>query len=111
VDLNLEDDYEYFDGTVSGILRSRQSDGRSFTTQAVNGALRRAVTKTDRIAAGGALVSERETVWHLPVENLGDFTPKVSDVWQDNLGIRWAIKQVEVHTLTSRYRCSCVREV
>lgn len=102
--LDLTTDCTRLEGSESVSVTFRRTDGR--LTIVVDGALRRAVSRSARSFDGVTLVGD-ETIWHLPQASLTTgLTPQPGDSIAAGTEV-WSIVAADQLTLGTRWRCAC----
>lgn len=109
MDLNLASDFGTLDGLVAVTYFRRTAEDGFAVGIGVPKALKRAVTHYDQ--SGVVLVSQRETVWHIPDSAVAGTPSKTGDVVQEADGTRWVVERAEQQTIATRWRLICRREV
>lgn len=105
--LDITTDCTHFEGSESVSVTFRRADGR--TTIVVDGALRRAVSRSARSFDGVTIVGD-ETIWHIPHVSLSSgLTPQPGDSIAVGAEV-WSIVAADQVTLGTRWRCACRKQ-
>ncbi len=107
----LAADFLLVDGLEAVTFQRPSEAGDVASSAPVAQALRRAATLT--MVVGNVLTTSSEAVaWHIPALDLATFDPgpRKGDIVLDGDGARWVVWTVELLTLRTRYKLTCIRE-
>jgi len=105
--LVLDNEFKVVDNLETIQYRVKTAADTWATTLTVPNVLRRARDKT--FADGDKNLNVQEIVFHIWANQLAA-VPKINDKITDADGLKYVVREVEVHCFYTRYRLTCIRE-